>query len=189
MTPNIIKSICRGLLAANRFGTPVIRSSSHIALTNKSSGVLSKMRNVVEGKNKPEWRHHVKWKSKLREAFRSHYKKARHRRIKFLLTFDEWLKIWSDSGHLHERGCLKGQYVMSRPKDRGAYRIGNIRIITVAENLQEGHYGKSKSPECRAKIGASKLGKKRKPFSKAWRRNISMGQRRRRQREAQHGTI
>ena len=39
---------------------------------------------------------------------------ARKRGISFLLTFDEWWKIWQDSGHWEERGTKGGQYVMAR---------------------------------------------------------------------------
>lgn len=57
--------------------------------------------------------------------------------IGFLLTYGEWLQIWEASGHLHERGCRKGQYVMARTGDKGPYAVGNVRITTVEDNLFE----------------------------------------------------
>jgi hypothetical protein len=53
------------------------------------------------------------------------------------MTFEEWLQIWQDSGHLHERGPRKGQYVMCRYGDKGAYKRGNVRVASVEENIAE----------------------------------------------------
>ena len=69
--------------------------------------------------------------------YRYHLKDARNRGISFLLTFEEWFKIWTDSGHLHERGPRRGQYVMARYGDKGPYAVGNVRIITGLENQAE----------------------------------------------------
>lgn len=57
--------------------------------------------------------------------------------IKMLLTFDEWLDIWLSSGHWHERGNKRGQYVMSRYNDIGHYEIGNVEIKTGTDNQIE----------------------------------------------------
>ena len=74
---------------------------------------------------------------------------AIRRNIPFLLTFEQWLEIWKQSGHLHERGRHRGQYVMSRFGDTGPYSIDNIRIITVGENHAEIVF----SPEYRKAAG------------------------------------
>jgi hypothetical protein len=76
-------------------------------------------------------------KPNLLAKFKEHKYRADRRGIPFLLTYDEWLKIWEDSGHLHERGNRHGQYVMARYGDAGPYSIGNVRIITAAENRRE----------------------------------------------------
>lgn len=73
----------------------------------------------------------------LREKYHSHKKDAARRGILFLLSFEEWLKIWIDSGRLSERGCRKGQYVMARYGDVGPYAVDNVRITTVEENSDE----------------------------------------------------
>ena len=75
-------------------------------------------------------------------AFRAHRHGAKARGIKFLLTFEEWLTIWNNSGHLHERGQHRGQYCMARYGDRGPYAIGNVKIILTAANTREGCLGK-----------------------------------------------
>jgi len=71
---------------------------------------------------------------KIRRAFCDQRSQARKRvdkhgnPIQFLLSFEEWLSIWQASGHFHERGCKKGQYVMSRYNDIGNYEVGNVFI-------------------------------------------------------------
>jgi NUMOD3 motif len=76
-------------------------------------------------------------KNPEKQAYGSSKTRAKHRGIPFLLTFDEWWKIWQDSGNWERRGSRRGQYVMARYKDRGAYAIGNVRICTAAENQSE----------------------------------------------------
>lgn len=75
--------------------------------------------------------------SRLRRDWRNHRMDAARREIPFLLSFEEWLTIWQDSGHIEERGCHKGQYVMARYGDLGPYEIGNVRIVRVEENHAE----------------------------------------------------
>lgn len=74
----------------------------------------------------------------LKKAYRMQKIHAADRGIPFLLTFIEWLTIWRESGHLHERGCHKGQYVMARFDDKGSYVMGNVKIILHANNIKEG---------------------------------------------------
>ena len=42
---------------------------------------------------------------------------AKVRGIAWKLTLEEWLAWWQASGHYHERGRRKGQYVMARRGD------------------------------------------------------------------------
>lgn len=78
--------------------------------------------------------------------------------IEFKLTFDEWYKIWLDSGHWHERGCSKGKYVMSRHNDVGHYEIGNVCIKQVEKNISEGHIGLKATEKCKQR--ASEVNRK-----------------------------
>ena len=100
-----------------------------------------------------------------RGAWRDHRGDAKRRGILFLLTFEEWLGIWIESGHLHERGNCRGQYQMARFEDKGPYDKQNIKIILAEENNSEGHKGKRRSlgpqsPEHRRKIGLANKGRK-----------------------------
>jgi hypothetical protein len=141
---------------------------------------------------------------KYYKAYRHCKYDAKNRGIDFLLTFEEWLAIWEDSGYLAERGCRRGQYVMARFGDEGPYIVGNVEIILATQNVSAGRRGKKASPQTRAKLRLRKpamLGKKfsteaRERMSRAqkkfWstnvlsdetRQRISMGQKRRRMRE------
>lgn len=121
--------------------------------------------------------------------YRKHKNGANRRGIDFLFTFEEWFKIWMDSGHWHERGRKKGQYVMARFGDKGPYAIGNVKIILHEENASEGttgrklsderlaalvkiHRGRVKTESERAKLSKALLGRK---FSMERRANISKG--------------
>lgn len=45
--------------------------------------------------------------------------------------------LWLESGRWDRRGPRKGQYVMARHGDKGAYEIGNVRICSQEENHRE----------------------------------------------------
>jgi len=81
----------------------------------------------------------------LREKYHSHGRSAAKRKIDFYLSFDEWLYVWVKSGHLHERGNRRHNYVMARTGDVGPYAIGNVRIITHRANCAEVWKNKVKS--------------------------------------------
>lgn len=72
-----------------------------------------------------------------RRKWQNHKDNSAARNAQFLLSFDEWFKIWLDSGHINERGKGRGKYCMSRFGDKGDYEIGNIKIVTYEENEAE----------------------------------------------------
>lgn len=84
---------------------------------------------------------------------------ARRRGIPFLLTFDEWWRIWKQSGHWHERGCGRGKYQMARLSDCGAYEPGNVKIIRHEQNRAEQKF----SARTRAKLAVASLGRHQTP--------------------------
>ena len=107
---------------------------------------------------------------KLQLAYRNHKANARGRGIPFKFTRESWLEFWQDSGHLHERGPYKGQYVMARFGDKGAYEIGNVRICTVEEN----HAEKKVTPEGLARMRAARNDpEKRDAWNEAVRKAIA----------------
>jgi len=111
----------------------------------------------------PEWR-----------AFIKHRSVAKQRDLEFLLTFEEWLAIWHESGKWAERGCRKGQYCMARFGDKGPYAVGNVRICTNAENHAEWNIHRILSDETRKRMSdAAKMRKARSPISEETRKRLS----------------
>lgn len=101
-------------------------------------------------------------RDRLNVAYHNHKGSAKERGIPFELSYAQWLEIWTQSGHLAERGRQKGQYVMSRFNDEGPYSPGDVEVKTCNENCAEG------------KAGHSPLQGRR--LSEQHRRNISKGQ-------------
>jgi len=90
-------------------------------------------------------------KEKFLKSYRMQKSNARTRKIPFLLTFEEWLTIWNDSGKLAQRGRGADKFCMCRVKDSGAYEIGNVFIGTGRENVRDGNLGKLDSEETKLK--------------------------------------
>jgi hypothetical protein len=96
--------------------------------------------------------------AKMRQAklrFKQHRNNAKRRDVLFEMLFPNWIGVWWTSGHWHERGKRKGQFVMARYQDRGAYVEGNIQIITNAENVIEAFGGKPHTEEVRRRQSES----------------------------------
>ena len=105
----------------------------------------------------------------LRKKWRTQRFNAKKRAVPFLLTFEEWLQIWEQSGRLSERGCHRGQYVMARYGDVGPYTTGNVRIVLSDINNSEW----IRTPEIREKFNTARKGKPEKKHSEATKRKIS----------------
>jgi hypothetical protein len=69
-------------------------------------------------------------------AFKVQKRAAARRGIGWELSFQEWLGIWEASGKLGQRGRCRGQWVMGRNGDVGPYAVGNVFIITHADNTR-----------------------------------------------------
>lgn len=101
------------------------------------------------------------------KSYCDHKSRAKSRGIGFLLAFEEWLKIWTDSGHIQERGHWKGTYVMARFGDKGPYAVGNVRICTAEENCVEAMVDRKLSEQTCLKMSVSAKGNKRALGSKS----------------------
>lgn len=71
-----------------------------------------------------------------RRAFQYQRKSADRRGIGWQLSFEQWWRIWSESGKWEVRGKTKGCYVMARPGDKGPYAVGNVYITTHSDNAK-----------------------------------------------------
>jgi hypothetical protein len=70
-------------------------------------------------------------------CFRRQRATAKQRGIPFAMTFEEWLRVWQQSGRLQQRGTRSGNYQMGRLGDVGGYSSSNVKIITIQENTNE----------------------------------------------------
>lgn len=84
---------------------------------------------------------------------------AMSRGIEFLLSFDDWTKIWLESGKWEERGRGIGKYCMCRFNDVGNYELNNVYIGLSTLNVSEGNKGKIDSVETRQKKSVALSGK------------------------------
>lgn len=94
------------------------------------------------------------------KKYRGQMSHSKTRNIPFTLTFDEWITIWLDSGHWHERGKGKGTYVMSRRGDKGGYELGNVFIQSNLDNVLQAQKGRPQSIELRMKKSRTQKGRK-----------------------------
>lgn len=84
----------------------------------------------------------------------------RGKRIKFKMTYAQWLWTWLQSGHLYERGSLDGQYCMSRKHDIGPYKVGNVFIQLTSQNSRDAKLGSTHTDEVRAQMSKDRKGVK-----------------------------
>jgi hypothetical protein len=81
-------------------------------------------------------------------AFQKQRASAKRRGVRFLLSFEEWMELWEQSGFWPQRGKGADKYVMAREGDRGPYAVGNVKIITGRENLDH----KTLRPSARSRM-------------------------------------
>jgi hypothetical protein len=87
----------------------------------------------LQESRKSSWRKHNQTPI---AKFRFQANNARKRGIEWHLTFDEWWKIWQDSGKWEERGKKATQYCMCRHMDQGPYAVDNVYIDTTSNNAK-----------------------------------------------------
>lgn len=101
-------------------------------------------------KKNREW--YKKYKLTPKYRFVQAKNAAKQRGISFFFTFEEWLKVWQDSGHWEERGP-KG-YCMCRKGDEGPYSIDNVYIALHIENKKDAWgNGKISRPPLGVRLG------------------------------------
>jgi hypothetical protein len=93
-------------------------------------------------------------KDEYQRAFNGQKRNAKKRGIEWRLQYWEWLQIWEESGHWHERGKNAGEYVMARHGDKGPYEYGNVKIITADANNYEASQTRWRDKRGRAHVRA-----------------------------------
>jgi len=64
-----------------------------------------------------------------------HRKSVRKRGIAFTLSFEEWQRVWRESGHWDDRGRPGAEgYGMTRINNAGGYAAGNVCICSRSES-------------------------------------------------------
>jgi hypothetical protein len=95
----------------------------------------------------------------MKIKYYEHKQNAKRRNIPFLLTYNEWISIWKQSGHWEERGLGKGKYVMCRYNDIGPYSINNVYIDLMEVNAGQARLGDRSTKEHSQKISQALKGK------------------------------
>jgi hypothetical protein len=101
----------------------------------------------------------AKRRSSLMGKYKMQERNAQAREIPFLLSYEQWLAIWTDSGKLDQRGRGAEKFCMCRFGDAGSYEVGNVFIGTGHENVRAGNLGKEMTQEVRDKISKANSGK------------------------------
>lgn len=71
----------------------------------------------------------------MRVQFLDQRKNARlYGKKEWTLIFADWLEIWIESGHWHERGHHKNGYVLAMKDKRGGFTKDNVHVVTLKEN-------------------------------------------------------
>lgn len=101
----------------------------------------------------------AKRRSTLEGKYKMQKRNATARGIPFLLSFEQWLSVWNESGKMDQRGRGADKYCMCRYGDLGSYEVGNVFIGTGEENVRDGNLGKIDSQETRLKKSIAAMGK------------------------------
>jgi hypothetical protein len=96
--------------------------------------------------------------TKFLKMYKAQKSNARTRGISFMLTFEQWMAIWTESGKLEQRGRGAEKFCMCRIGDVGPYEVENVFIGTGRENVRAGNIGKLDSDETRQKKSQSMRG-------------------------------
>lgn len=75
----------------------------------------------------------------MKEAYRQQKSNAKTRGIAFNFTYDDWCLWWKEQlgpDWPKKRGCRRGQYVMARKRDEGAYERGNVKAVLSQTNVR-----------------------------------------------------
>jgi hypothetical protein len=74
---------------------------------------------------------------RLERRFLQQRASAKYRGVEFRLSFEQWRDWWLATGHVDERGKLRGQWVMARPGHSGAYEVGNLECMRAEDNVRQ----------------------------------------------------
>lgn len=118
-----------------------------------------------------------------------HRDRAKKRGIPFLMTLKEWINEWETALGTHWRqlrGRGANKFCMARFGDKGPYKVGNVKIVTNAQNAREVEWGRDKRlrhseimldvmgcPMIRLRCSQAKKGKPGRPWTDEQKRKLS----------------
>ena len=79
------------------------------------------------------------WINTPKGQFSIQKRKAKRRKIEWLLSFEDWFSIWMKSGQWDNRGMSAQSFCMCRLNDTGPYAVENVRIDTMRNNSKENY--------------------------------------------------
>jgi hypothetical protein len=88
--------------------------------------------------------------------FNQHRRRAKQSGIEFILTYEEWLQIWEDSGFLEKRGCYNKYNLGKKHSDE------TKALISVTSKGRKPFLGHKHILESRQRMSLSQKGKKHK---------------------------
>lgn len=83
---------------------------------------------------------------------------AKYRQIDWQISFEDWSKIWDQSGKWEQRGRGIGKYCMSRIGDTGPYSADNVFIQECVKNSGDKFRGSKQSQETKSRISKALTG-------------------------------
>lgn len=118
--------------------TQKYRKSRELCSTKYCRGVRAKCRKVCHKCHQRKWRLNHPERSAY-AAIRDH---AKARKIKFLLTFDEFIDVVSGTEYIDKKGTKKHCLQIDRIKADMPYSRDNVCVITCSENSIKGNHEK-----------------------------------------------
>jgi hypothetical protein len=136
--------------------------SAHFGVTRNDGGAATKHRlrlSVTDSKKDQLYRDkygcgYEEYKAipvTVRLAWRCQKRTARYRGIPYRISVLDFWRIWQASGKWGQFGRGKDKYCLTRLGDQGSYEVGNVVVMTNAENGRL--------------YGISKRGKKMRPVA------------------------
>lgn len=92
-----------------------------------------------------EWRQN----NPIKDSFRHLRSNAKRRGIEFNLTLQEFIGFCAETGYITARGLEAHSMTIDRIDSYKGYEVGNMQVLTRAENSRQGRKGKR--PEYRPK--------------------------------------
>ena len=69
--------------------------------------------------------------------YRAQKYNALRRKIGWIISYEDWCRVWDNSEKWDQRGRHAGGFVMARNNDQGPYSVDNVSIKSLSENRKD----------------------------------------------------